>query len=69
MTNTIRWPAGEFTLQAAVELNAGIPQAEVRKKLADSLAAKKVIQTQKGDGKIQGKFSVSKTPENLPGTA
>ena len=60
MTNSIRWPEGEFTLQAAVELNAGIPQAEVRKKLADGIAAKKIIQTQKGDGKIKGKFSVAK---------
>ena len=60
MTNVIRWPAGEFTLQAAADLNAGVPQAEVRKKLAADLAAKKLIQTQKGDGKIQGKFSVVK---------
>ena len=58
-TNAIRWPAGEFTLQAAMDLNAGVPQAEVRKKLADDRAAKKIVQTQKGDGKIQGKFSVA----------
>jgi len=60
MTNTIRWPAGEFTLQAAVDLNAGVPQAEVRKKLADGITAKKIIQTQKGDGKIKGQFQVVK---------
>ena len=66
MTNAIRWPAGEFTLQAAIDLNAGIPQAEIRKKLADSLAANKVIQTQKGDGKIKGKFSTVNSAR-LPG--
>jgi hypothetical protein len=60
MTNTIRWPDGEWTLSAAVELNAGIPQTEVRQKLADGLAAKTIVQTQKGDGKIKGKFQVVK---------
>ena len=58
MTKTIQWPAGEFTLQAAVDLNAGVPQAEVRKKLAEVIAAKSIVQTQKGDGKIKGKFQV-----------
>ena len=56
MTNTIRRPDGEFTLPAALALNAGVPQAEVRKKLAAGLAAKAIVQTQKGDGKIPGKF-------------
>ncbi len=60
MTNAIQWPAGEFTLQAAMDLNAGIPQAEVRKKLADGIAAKAIVQTQKGDGKIKGKFQAVK---------
>jgi hypothetical protein len=60
MTKTFQWPAGEFTLQAAVDLNAGIPQAEIRKKLAEEIAAKTIVQTQKGDGKIKGKFQVVK---------
>jgi hypothetical protein len=56
MTNSIRWPDGEFTLQAALDLNAAVLQADVRKKLADGIAAKQIIQTQKGDGKVPGKF-------------
>jgi len=60
MTKSIQWPDGEFTLQAAVELNAGIPEAEVRKKLADGIAAKAIVQTQKGDRKIKGKFQCVK---------
>ena len=60
MTNTIQWPGGEFTLQAAVDVNTGVPQGEVRKKLADGIAAKTIVQTQKGDGKIKGKFQVVK---------
>jgi len=60
MTNAIRWPAGEFTLQAAVDLNAGVPQAEVRKKLADGITAKKIVQIRKGDGKIKGQFQMVK---------
>jgi hypothetical protein len=60
MTNTIQWPDGEFTLPAAVALNAGVPQAEIRKKLSAALAAKTMVQTQKGDGKIPGKFQVVK---------
>jgi hypothetical protein len=60
MTNTIRWPDGEFTLTAAVELNAGVSQAEIRKQLAKDIAAKTIIQTQKGNGKIPGKFEVVK---------
>ena len=61
MTKTIQWPDGEFTLPAAVDLNAGIPQAEIRKKLAEGIAAKSIVQTQKGDGKIKGKFHVVKS--------
>ena len=60
MTKTIQWPAGEFTIQAAVDLNAGVPPAAVRKKLADEIAAKTIVQTQKGDGKIKGQFQVVK---------
>jgi hypothetical protein len=60
MTNTIRWPDGEWTLPAALALNAGVPQAQVRKKLSAAIAAKTIVQTQKGDGKIPGKFSVVK---------
>ncbi len=60
MTNTIRWPDGEFTLQAAVELNTGFSQAEIRKKLADGIAAKKIVQTKKGNDKIKGTFQVVK---------
>ena len=60
MANTIRWPDGEFTIQAAVDLNAAVTQAEVRKKLADGLAVKAIVQTQKGDGKIKGKFQTVK---------
>ena len=60
MTNTIRWPDGEFTLTAALQLNAGVSQAEIRKKLATAIAAKTIVQTQKGNGKIPGKFEVVK---------
>ncbi len=58
MSDTIQWPRGEFTVQEAVNLNPTLPQAAVRKKLSDAMAAKKIIQTQKGDGKIKGKFSL-----------
>jgi len=67
MIKTIRWPGGDFTIQAAVDLNAGVPQAEVRKKLAEGIAAKTIVQTQKGDGKIKGKFQVVK-PVHPAGT-
>ena len=60
MATTILWPDGEFTIQAALDLNAAAPQAEVRKKLADGLAAKSIVQTQKGDGKIKGRFQAVK---------
>ena len=58
MTEPTQWPRGEFTVQEAVDLNPALPQAAVRKKLSDALAAKTIVQTQKGDGKIKGKFSV-----------
>ena len=66
MTKTIQWPGGEFTVQAAVDFNPSVPQAEVRKKLAEAIAAKTIAQTQKGDGRIKGKFQVVKAslPEN-----
>ena len=64
MTNAIQWPGGEFTLQTAVDLNTGVPQAEVRKKLADGIAAKTIAQTLKGDGKIKGKFQVVKPSDS-----
>ena len=64
MIKMIQWPGGEFTLQTAVDLNTGVPQGEIRKKLADGIAAKTIVQTQKGDGKIKGKFQVVKTSDS-----
>ncbi len=58
MNETIQWPSGEFTLPAAVALNRALPEAAVRKKLSAALAAKTVVQTRKGDGKIPGTFQV-----------
>lgn len=60
MNETIQWPAGEFTIQELVELNRGLPEATVRQKLAAATKAKAVVQTQKGDHKIKGKFQVVK---------
>ena len=60
MTKPIQWPAGDFTIQAAVDLNVGVPQAEIRKKLAEGIAAKTIIQTQKGNGKVKGQFKLLK---------
>ncbi len=60
MSDTIQWPDGEFTIQAAVELNSAQPETLVRKKLAEATAAKKIVQTQKGDKKIKGKFKAVK---------
>jgi len=60
MTNPIRWPDVEFTLPDALALNSHVPQAEVRKQLSADIAAKKIVQTQKGNGKIPGKFSIVK---------
>ena len=60
MSNTIRWPDGEWTLPDALALNPGVPPAEVRQRLATARAAKTIVQTQKGDGKVPGKFAVAK---------
>ena len=61
MSETIQWPDGDFTIQQAADLNPAVSQAVVRKKLADAMAAKTIIQTKKGDGKIKGQFQVVKT--------
>ena len=61
MNETIQWPPGEFTINEAVSLNPACPQATVRKKLSDALAAKAIVQTQKGNEKIKGKFQVVKS--------
>ena len=60
MNEIIQWPAGDFTLPAAVALNPALPQATVRQKLSAALAAKTIVQTRKGDGKIPGTFKVVK---------
>lgn len=60
MSDTIQWPDGNFTLQQAVDSNPTVPQAVVRKKLADAMAAKAIIQTKKGDAKIKGQFQTVK---------
>ncbi len=62
MNETINWPKGEFTIEELVSLNPAFPQAVVRKKLSEAMAAKTVIQTQKGDRKIKGKFQAVTTP-------
>ena len=56
---------GQFTIEEAVSLNPAFPQVTLRKKLSDALAAKTIAQTQKGNGKIKGKFSVAK-PVDAP---
>ena len=58
MSQTIQWPDGNFTIQHAADLNPSIPQAVVRKQLADAIADKTIIQTKKGDHKIKGQFQV-----------
>ncbi|HSY17084.1 MAG TPA: hypothetical protein VK815_02065 [Candidatus Acidoferrales bacterium] len=60
MSEAIQWPGGDFTLQQAADLNPSIPQAALRKQLADAIAAKTILQTKKGDGKIKGQFLVVK---------
>ena len=60
MEKTIQWPGGEFTVQEAIDFNPALPQLTVRKKLSDEIAAKSIVQTLKGDGKIKGKFQVVK---------
>ena len=44
----------------AFALNSSKPQAAVRTQLAAELATKRMVQTKKGDGKIQGTFQVVK---------
>jgi hypothetical protein len=56
MNETIRWPSGEFTIQEAMDLNPTLPQLAVRKKLSECIAAKTIVQSQKGNGKVKGKF-------------
>jgi hypothetical protein len=46
-----------------VALNPKLPEAAVRKQLAAALAAKTIVQTRKGDRKVQGAFQVVKTAE------
>ena len=58
MNEAIQWPGGDFTIQQALELNPAIPQAVVRAKLADAIAAKSITRTKKGDGKTKGTFQV-----------
>ena len=60
MNDAIRWPAGDFTIKEAVSFNSTLPEKVVRKKLSDGLAAKSIVQTQKGNDKVQGKFQVVK---------
>jgi len=60
MNDAIRWPAGDFTIKEAVGLNPALPEKVVRKKLSDGIAAKAIVQTQKGNDKVQGKFQVVK---------
>jgi hypothetical protein len=64
MNDTIQWPNGEFTLPAAVALNPALTEAAVRKQLSAALAAKTMVQTRKGDGKIPGTFQVVKAAGN-----
>ena len=60
MSETINWPNNEFTLAEIVSLNPAFPEAVIRKKLSAALAAKAVIQTQKGNDKVKGKFKTVK---------
>jgi hypothetical protein len=65
MNETINWPKGEFTIEELVSLNPAFPQAVIRKKLSDQIAAKAVVQTQKGNHKIKGKFQLA-NPTGAP---
>ena len=56
MNETIQWPGGDFTIQEAVDLNPAVPQAAVRKQLAEAMAAKTIIQTKKGMEKSKASF-------------
>ena len=61
MNDTLNWPTGEFTLQAAVEQNSHLTEAVVRKKLSAATLAKQVVQTKKGDAKSKGLFRTAAT--------
>lgn len=56
MNEIIHWPAGEFTIEEAVRANPALPETTVRQKLSDAIKAKAVVQTQKGNHKVKGKF-------------
>ena len=60
MNETINWPQGEFTMDEAVSLNPAFPKAVISKNLSSAMASKTIVQTQKGNGKIKGKFQVVK---------
>ena len=60
MNEMIQWPNGEFTIQEAIEANRGVAEAVVRQKLSAAMAAKAIVQTQKGNQKVKGKFQVVK---------
>jgi hypothetical protein len=45
-------------------LNPALTEAAVRKQLSAALAAKTMVQTRKGDGKIPGTFQVVKAAGN-----
>ena len=60
MNEPINWPPGEFTIEEAVSLNPAFPEALVRRKLSEAMAAKAIVQTRKGDRKIKGKFQAVK---------
>jgi hypothetical protein len=58
MSTTMNWPTGEFTLQELIQLNPQFAEAAIRQALANGRTAKKIVQTQKGDKKVKGKFKV-----------
>jgi hypothetical protein len=66
MSETIHWPPGDFTIEEAVSLNPAFTRAVISKKLSSAMAAKTIIQTQKGNEKIKGKFQVV-NPAGAPG--
>ena len=66
MSETINWPSGEFTMDEAVNLNPAFPKAVISKNFSSAMAAKTIVQTQKGNGKIKGKFQVVK-PASVAG--
>ena len=60
MSNSMNWPVADFTIQELINLNPSFTETAVRKSLADGITAKKIVQTQKGDKKVKGKFKVIK---------